>query len=99
MRLMPCALEIRPVISALALRVGRRILIRTLIPSDPQPPETLHEAHEAFLGVPNFVGVLDTEDKAPAIASGEKVIEKRGPSASDMKLTCRGGRETNPRWR
>src|SRR4051812_4496620 len=80
------ALEIRAVISA---------ALRTFVPIEPEPAESIVDRLRRRGRVAGLVGVLDPQHQSPAGVMRVKPVEERRPRAADVKIT--GGRrgETN----
>ncbi len=69
-------LKIRPEISA-----G----LRTFVPFEPEPAESVVDCLRGFGGVAGLIGILDPQDKCAAGVMREEPVEERGARATDVE--------------
>src|SRR5712692_10454252 len=76
----------------LPVRTVRPAHIGALLPVDAQPPEIFQNRLLVLYRRAGAVGVLDTEEERPALATREEPVEERHPRAADMQVPSRTGR-------
>ena len=68
-----------------------------LIPVEPQPAQTLHDARDHLPRRSLGVGVFDAQDEGAAMAAGVEPVEQRRAGAADVEIAGRRRRETDAR--
>src|SRR5437764_11014573 len=83
--------------SALALKVRTQISadVRTFIPIDSEPFQTLINRGRSFLGVAFDVSVLDSQHKFSAVMAHKEPVEQSRARAADVEITSRGRSKAN----
>jgi len=73
-------------VQPLALDVGtkRPPLVRTLVPFQARPPQTVVEIGLGLGVVPALVGIFDAQIELSALGLGEQVVEQGGPQTPDV---------------
>ena len=76
---------------ALALKIGAEIAarVRTFIPIESEPVQSIVNGARGFLGVARAIGVLDPQHQCAAGVLREKPVEQRGARAADVKIASR----------
>ena len=59
---------------------------RPFIPIDAQPLETIDDRPQGLGDVPPRVGIVNPQQKLPAVLPGIEPIEQRGPHAADVQV-------------
>src|SRR4030095_11633611 len=80
-------------ICAVTLQIRAEISadMRTFVPIEAEPLQTLVNRCGGFFSVASPVGVLDAQNEFAAVMPGEEPIEQCGARAADMQI-ARGGR-------
>ena len=70
---------------ALPVRSVRTADQRAFVPVQTQPLQRVDDRLVGLLGIPGRVGVLDPEDQAAAVVTGERPVEQCGAGQPDMR--------------
>src|SRR5690349_4162235 len=83
--------------SALTLKIGPEIPadMRTFVPVNSQPLESLVNRSRGFLGIALGVGVFDAQHQFATVMMHKEPVEERSARATDVQITGRRRRETN----
>src|ERR1019366_2283410 len=79
----------------LRVRSARAADAGALVPVEAEPAERVEDDVDAGLRASLAVGVLDAEDERAAALAGPEPVEQRRPYAPDVKVSRRGGCETD----
>ena len=82
----------------LRLVVGRvrSTHVRTLIPVQPQPSESLKNRLQSFLDIALLVGIIDAQQECAISLSGEQIIEQRRADSTNVQIARGTGGKTRP---
>ena len=78
-------------IRALALLIGAKgtSLVRTFIPVQTKPVQSIINHLAGFFSIPLLVGILNAEDECPSMLAGVEPIKKGGPGSPYVKVSGR----------